>query len=280
MDYIRYLLISVDDPQTLINGKPVNGIKKSERVHRWLILGWLFKYIKSEIYRTMAKQALFFDWLYFSGKKQVMYKIFEPCWLMIINSMNKYKEMSEELLEFLFLYAKEYDSSNKKTEQNIMKVFSLFKKKNMGNLEIVLKSNAITPYLKNRLKNLVMSGKNMNKKSEKKDSSETKDGGKMVLENGYVHDYYPVNNIFEKEKPYRINQRGIRLEKMGDSVPLFVRELPGFAEFGKVASFANLSILLNEIYLKAANLATQAYSPTIIDQVGHHFFATYQIYLS
>lgn len=223
----------------------------------------------------MAKQAFFFDWIYYEGQKQQMYKVFEPCWLMIINSINKYKEMSEELLEFLFLYAKEYDSNNKKCEQNIMKVFSLFKKKNMGNLGIVLESSAITPYLKNRLKSLVQSGKIQNlKKSDKKDlgSGRKEEATRMVLEHGYNHDYYPINNIFDKEKPYRINTRGLRLEKMGDSVPLFIRELPAYAGFREKASFANLSVLLNEIFLKGASLATQTYSPTVIDQVSFFYF--------
>lgn len=273
VDYIRYLLISVDDPQVSVKGIPTTTIKKSERVHRWLIFGWLLKYIKSDIYRTLAKQALFYDWIIYEGENSsVFYKIFEPCWLMIINSMNKYKEMSEELLEFLFLYAKEYDSDNKRAEQNIMKVFSLFKRKNVGNLGVVLESNAITPYLKNRLNSLVQSGKTLGVKKTDNDSgsgkkSQLKEQNEMVLEQGYTPEYHPINNVFEKEKPYRINTRGINLEKMGDSVPLFIRELPNYAQFSKHASFANLSLLLDDIFHKCATLATQAYSPTAIDQV-------------
>ena len=102
IDYIRYLLLSVDSNSLM----PQPGTKKSEVIHRWYILGWLIKFFKSEIYRSLAKQALFFDWLYYKGDQQ-QFRIFEPTWLMIVNSLNKYKEMSEELLEFLFLYAKE-----------------------------------------------------------------------------------------------------------------------------------------------------------------------------
>ena len=103
IDFIRYILIKVENPKF---PKKPNSSGKSERVHRWLILGWLLKFIKSDMYKGLAKQALFFDWLYFDGNRSE-YRRFEPCWLMIVNSLSKYKEMSEELLEFLFLYAKE-----------------------------------------------------------------------------------------------------------------------------------------------------------------------------
>lgn len=96
IDYIRYILIKMDDST---NGEP-------DKVYRWHILGCVFKHLKSEIYRTLAKQALFFDWLNYSGCSRE-YKYFEPTWLTILNSINKYREMSEELLDFLFLYAKE-----------------------------------------------------------------------------------------------------------------------------------------------------------------------------
>jgi hypothetical protein len=90
------------------------------------------------------------------------------------------------------------------------------------------------------------------------------------LEVGYNPEYHPINTMFDKEKPYRVNSRSIALEKMGDSVPLFIRELPAYAGFAKHSSFQNLSTLLNEIFHKGATLATQTYSPTMIDQVGNH----------
>ena len=54
----------------------------------------------------------------------------------------------------------------------------------------------------------------------------------MTLESGYNPEVHQGGyRIFEKEKPYRINARGIVLEKMGDSVPFFIRELKTFSEF-------------------------------------------------
>lgn len=52
---------------------------------------------------------------------------------------------------------------------------------------------------------------------------------------------------------------------MGDSVPLFIRELKAFAEFRNLASFKNLSTLLDDIFAKGFSLANQTYSPTMID---------------
>lgn len=98
VDFIRYLLIAVNE-HNFMN-------KKSDGVQKWLILGWLLKYIKSKYFLTMAKQALFFDWLFYDGDIRE-YRIFEPVWLMIIHSLNKYRDMSEELLEFLFLFSAE-----------------------------------------------------------------------------------------------------------------------------------------------------------------------------
>ena len=76
-------------------------------MHRWLILGWVLKFLKSRYYIVMAKQALFFDWLFYDGDIR-LYRTYEPVWLMIVNSLGKYREMSEEILEFLFVYSAEY----------------------------------------------------------------------------------------------------------------------------------------------------------------------------
>lgn len=95
IDYIRYLLLVAED-------KPNST---GDKVHRWFILGWLYKFIKSGINLMRSKQALFFDWLYYTPKDS--FRLYEPVWSMIINSLGKYKEMSEELLDFLFFYTKE-----------------------------------------------------------------------------------------------------------------------------------------------------------------------------
>ena len=46
IDYIRYVLIKCDDSST-------SG--STEGVYRWLILGHIYKHLKSEIYKALAK---------------------------------------------------------------------------------------------------------------------------------------------------------------------------------------------------------------------------------
>lgn len=76
------------------------------------------------------------------------------------------------------------------------------------------------------------------------------------------------SSIIEREKSYRVNSRAITLEKMGDSVPLFIQEMSSYQKFKKEATFVNLSSLLNEIFTKGASIANQAYSPTMIDHLS------------
>ena len=113
---------------------PVHGEQpldhSAERVHRWYILGWILKYIKSEVFGMMAKQALFIDWLYYRNESG-WYKVFEPAWLLVINSIGKYREMSEEMLDFLFLLSKDFDPGNSECEISVMRVFEVFKNRNV-----------------------------------------------------------------------------------------------------------------------------------------------------
>ena len=95
IDYIRYLLVLAEDRPSKI----------PDKVHRWFILGWIFQFFENSMNQLLAKQALFFDWLYY--KPGDSFRLFEPVWSMIINSLSNYKPMSEELLDFLFFYTKE-----------------------------------------------------------------------------------------------------------------------------------------------------------------------------
>jgi hypothetical protein len=59
VDVVRFILLCTESS---------HSSHSAERVHRWYILGWLLKYIKSEVYSMMAKQALFIDWLYYRSE--------------------------------------------------------------------------------------------------------------------------------------------------------------------------------------------------------------------
>lgn len=117
VDFIRYIILCVENSHTSYVG---------EKVHRWYVLGWVMKFIKAETFKILAKQALFIDWLAYKGESGC-FKIFEPTWLLIYNSLAKYRDMSEELLDFLYLFSQEFDASNTDHEVSVVRVLDLLK---------------------------------------------------------------------------------------------------------------------------------------------------------
>jgi Integrator complex subunit 3 N-terminal len=122
VDFIRYVIQCIENFQTSYVG---------EKVHRWYVLGWVMKFIKCETFKILAKQALFFDWLAYKGESGC-FKIFEPTWLLIYNSLPKYKDMSEELLDFLYLFSQDFDPTNPEHEQSVVRVFDLLKSRGVN----------------------------------------------------------------------------------------------------------------------------------------------------
>ena len=53
------------------------------------------------------------------------------------------------------------------------------------------------------------------------------------------------SNILEKENANRIATRSQVLEKLGEIIPIFIRDLQAYQNFSKESSFQNLSLLLN-----------------------------------
>lgn len=101
------------------------------------------------------------------------------------------------------------------------------------------------------------------------DSSDSKID-KYLADNMYYNSehHQGKNNLLEKEPPNRIAARLRTLEKLGDLVPMFMRDLSGYGVFNKEPSFANLGMLLKEVFDLAGNMAAKAYSPMMIDQLS------------
>jgi hypothetical protein len=70
---------------------------------------------------------------------------------------------------------------------------------------------------------------------------------KYLTENLYYNaeHHQGKSNILEKEHSARIAARGLAIEKLGETVPIFIRELPAYSAFVREASFQNFSLLLN-----------------------------------
>lgn len=299
VDFVRYILICTDN---------VHSGHSGEKVQRWYVLGWILMFLKSDVFKMLAKQALFIDWLYYKGESG-WFKVFEPVWQLIINSITKYKELSEEMLDFLLLFSKEYDPTDNEGEQNVSRVFELFKHRNVTTLENLMDSEHLTPGLKYRLEGFInahqgnasgqekslfqfqfgdfVEGETMNIEGSNKKlgaqerlSNPTASGDglgpgeskidKYLTDNLYYNSehHHGKINILEKETALRTQARLVVLEKMGETIPLFIRELPAFQSFGKEPSYANLSQLLREIFDLAQSMATKAYSPILVDQLS------------
>ena len=105
VDIIRYILC---------NTKDIYEDKNKFNLRRWIILGWCLNCMKSETIRVLAKQALFIDWIFFDENKdnfKDFKEIFIPIVELIYISSNKYPIISNELIQFLKFYSKEYDSN-------------------------------------------------------------------------------------------------------------------------------------------------------------------------
>ncbi|XP_049848458.1 integrator complex subunit 3-like [Schistocerca gregaria] len=86
---------------------PSNAILQSDIVPRWAILGWLLTSIKTPYIATNAKQALFYDWLFFVPNKDNIMNV-EPAMLLMMNSLNQYVDITIMLGEFLFNAVESY----------------------------------------------------------------------------------------------------------------------------------------------------------------------------
>ena len=294
VDIIRYILVCTEAS---------NVGHQAEKVQRWYLLGWILKYLKSDVFKMLAKQALFIDWLFYRGENGV-YKIFEPVWLLIINSAAKYKEITEELLEYLFLVARDFDSNDSEIESNVMRVFNLLKNRGSTALEAILYSHYITAQLKYKIESFIQGQAELEQGPDKPQPQskaeitagltstptdftdleiESLEGSakknpadgeskidKYLADNLYYNSehHQGKSSIVERENSTRVAARQQILERMGDSIPIFIRELPGFQSFGKEPSFGNLSYLLKEIFDLACSMSNKAYSPVMLDQLS------------
>lgn len=91
---------------------PSNKVILSNVIPRWAVVGWLLKCCTKNHVEANVKLALFYDWLFFHEEVDNIMNI-EPAMLLMINSIPKYVDMTESLLEFLFLLMDHYDIGKK-----------------------------------------------------------------------------------------------------------------------------------------------------------------------
>ncbi|ERN03085.1 uncharacterized protein LOC18431216 isoform X1 [Amborella trichopoda] len=133
---------------------PPNEVIQSNVISRWAISGWLLKCCKKFHVEANAKLALFYDWFFFDEQFDNIMNI-EPAMLLMLNSIHMHIDVTQTLLDFLFLVMDNYDVNRKEIiAQGIYtSLHALVRRGVVHSLEPLLSSSRISPMLREKLKN-------------------------------------------------------------------------------------------------------------------------------
>ena len=139
-----------------------NYIIIKDATPRWIILGNILLSMNNKIISSEFKQSIFFDWIFFQ-KDYDDYKLIEPgYWLIFINLKN-YKNLTEELIEFLDAFGENFDKKNSALRKNcIYDAIKKFEEKNgINNVFSLIENDNINNVIKEKYKNLVKFNENI-----------------------------------------------------------------------------------------------------------------------
>lgn len=136
---------------------PSNEIIHSTVIPRWAVIGWLLKSCRKNYVEANVKLALFYDWLFFDERTENIMNI-EPAILLMVNSIPRYIDITNTLLEFLFLLMDHYSSERSDIIKSRISLafFTLAKKGVIKSLDDFVQCNLISPFLKQRLVDLLI----------------------------------------------------------------------------------------------------------------------------
>ncbi|CAO2832954.1 unnamed protein product [Amaranthus hypochondriacus] len=135
---------------------PSEEVLQSDVIPKWAVIGWLLKLCTKKYVEANVKLALFYDWLFFDEKVDDYMNI-EPTMLLLVNSLPKYIDITNSLLEFLFLVVENYDIDRK----NIIckgvssAIRTLVGKGVIASLDILTSCNLLSPLVKEMLQNFM-----------------------------------------------------------------------------------------------------------------------------
>ncbi|XP_058075407.1 uncharacterized protein LOC131223886 [Magnolia sinica] len=131
---------------------PPNEIIQSDIISRWAVVGWLLKCCRKNHAEANAKLSLFYDWLFFDEEVDNIMNI-EPAILLMVHSIPKYMDMTQTLLEFLFLLVDNYDVTRKDIiTRGVSASFSaIIRKGVVHSFEALTSCDSLSPLLKERL---------------------------------------------------------------------------------------------------------------------------------
>ncbi|KAI3444065.1 hypothetical protein Pfo_000730 [Paulownia fortunei] len=135
---------------------PSNDIIHSDIIPRWAVLGWLLRSNMKNYVEANLKLALFYDWLFFDEKVDNIMNI-EPAILLMVHSIPKYIDVTNSLLEFLFILLDNYDLERKEILlRGISTAFhTLVRKGVVHSLDVLTSCDMLSPILKERLGKLL-----------------------------------------------------------------------------------------------------------------------------
>lgn len=124
----------------------------SDIIPRWAVIGWLLKCNMKSYVEASLKLALFYDWLFFDEKVDNIMNI-EPAILLMVHSIPKYIDITNSLLEFLFILLDNYDLERKEIiHRGISAAFdTLVRKGVVQSLDVFTSCDMLYPMLKERL---------------------------------------------------------------------------------------------------------------------------------
>ncbi|KAJ2882634.1 hypothetical protein H4R27_003319 [Coemansia aciculifera] len=89
---------------------PSNAVLGSSIVQRYVFLGSLLRYVRSQVTAANAKLALFYDWLFYDPQADNIMNV-EPGVLIMARSVDRYPFLTESFIEFLAFVTEAYAPS-------------------------------------------------------------------------------------------------------------------------------------------------------------------------
>ncbi|GMH00004.1 hypothetical protein Nepgr_001843 [Nepenthes gracilis] len=142
---------------------PSNEIIQSDVIPRWAVIGWLLKCCTKNYVEANVKLALFYDWLFFDEMVDNIMNI-EPAILLMVNSIPRYIDITQSLLEFLILLVENYDVERRLVIlKGVSSALSVLVRRGViPSLDVLTSCEAISPFLKEMLQKFLFGMKARN----------------------------------------------------------------------------------------------------------------------
>ncbi|CDW80378.1 UNKNOWN [Stylonychia lemnae] len=145
VDIVRHIVVNMVQDDSL---------RQSNILPRYVLIAGIINSQKHEILTCNTLQALFIDWLFFDESQISLY---EPGLLLIFKSVDKYPQLSERLIEYLYWTVHQYDETRvQEFSLSVQKVFILFEKRKLinGKITDLINNPRLQPGIQNKLKKL------------------------------------------------------------------------------------------------------------------------------